>query len=344
MSSYDKAVISGRLQHVSPSQIKSYSECNRKWFLEKVVGVKQERKPHFETGERLHAQMEFWYLNGIVPENQSARLLTEHAEVPKRADHILIEYPKDYNTGLTAADIKVKGKIDLLDPLSSQGLVAIWDWKSSGNFNGPGIKDAEYLARDIQLNIYGKFVNKHFPDNPDVTLSHGYMLTKGGHAAKVVTTEPLSPGHIDTVYEAICAVVERMKDSASITDFLKVTPNYDSCDNYGGCPYQTMCGVGKGQLLDTREVVEVTKEEHKEFVAKLKAQKRTGVLPPDAPPPSRIEPSKVIVDNRLMIRIYYSQDGSDTFIQIPAKTKDEAMAAAKQFLGKDIVVKGMEIL
>ncbi len=340
-----KAVIQGRIQHISPSQIRSFTDCNRKWWWEKVAGIEIERKAHFETGERLHSQMEVWFLNGVPPANQSALLLSQHPDVPQPHPELLIEYPKDFATNLKAAGVPVKGKIDLLDPRQkATGLIAIWDWKSSSNFNGKGIKTADYLTRDIQLNIYSKYVFSQWPEAEKVTLSHGYMLTKGGFAAKVVTTEPLDREHISDVYNNIEQIIEKMKDAASQTDYRLVTPNYEQCEEYGGCPYKRNCGIGQVSLLDTDEGTDVTKEEHKEFVAKLKAQKRTGVLPPDAPPPSKEPVAKQVLDTRKMVRIYYTLDGQETFIQIPAKTQEEAVAAAKQFVGPDIQIKGMEVL
>lgn len=336
-----KAVIASRLQHVSPSQIDQFSRCKRAWWFLKVAGLEQPKKAHFEKGEMLHSQMENWYLNGIQPENKSAQLLISNPQVPKRRDDLIIEQPRDYRLGLKLADVPVKGRIDMLDPFPVERQVDIWDWKSTSNFIYT--KSPDELARNTQLLIYAKYVFSAFFAADLVRLAHGYMLTKGGSASKVSITDPLDKEHVYGLYDSIEIKVEQMKDTASFTQGLLVEGNYEACDDFGGCPYKSQCHIGG--LLDAREEVsQVNVEEHKAFVEKLKAQKRTGVLPLDAGKPSKEPPAKKVVTFPLMVRVIYTKDGTETFMQLPCKTVDEAVAGAKQFAGSDISVVKVEII
>lgn len=338
-----KAVIAGRLQHISPSQIDNFSKCKRKWYLEKVRGIEQPRKEHFEKGEMLHLQMENWYNHGIRPQNLSAQLLIDSGEIPARRPEIIIEEPRDYRLDISLAEVPVKGRIDLLDPFPKPGEVHIYDWKSSSDIS-KWAKTPDQLVRNPQLIIYAQYVFKAFFGALRVLLAHGYLQTKAGFAAKTVKTDLLAPEDVNDTFTNIESRVEEIKATAAIKDWRDVEKNERHCEEYGGCPYQQVCGTGKYKngLIFTEDD-NMTPEEHQAFILKLKSQKRTGVNPPDAAPPSK-EKHIAKKPTTELLKVVYKEEEGETFLLIPNKTPEEATEMVRIILGRPPEILRIEVV
>lgn len=318
----NKAVLNGVLQSVSPSQIKTFNSCARSWWFDKVAGLRpEEEAEHFAVGTNLHKQQEDFYEFGKLPENESCRLVLSYPGVPdRRISGLFIEEPRNYDLGLYAAGIPMRGRIDLRAP-PNDGTFTILDWKSCKNFKY--CKTPEELARDIQGIVYLKYGFRVYPETKWGRFIHAYIRTEK-LGAQVVDSGPLDRNHVDAVYQEIENTVEQIKITAAIKNQDEVPYNKSACFAYGGCPYQKHCNAFRKK----KETNETMNTLDNGFLARMRAAKnkdtqttlqvgsnenksginfevpKTGVVgiasgglapevnivPPDAPKPEKQEP------------------------------------------------------
>ncbi len=294
MSAHNSAIIDGVIQHVSPSQITTHSSCKRKWFFEKKLGLRGPQTAAQERGENIHLQMENWFEKGTRPENPSARLLIdEHPIPPRETSKVLIEYPRGYALGLVAAGVPMRGRIDLVDQTIPE-FPHIYDWKTTSSFNYR--KSGEELAHNVQMVTYAKWAFSFFPDARFVSLSHAYVLTKGTGAC-VVTTDPLSREHVDSIYTKIESAVEEMKETAKAEKVDDVTPNWNECGSYGGCPFRDRCSKPIASYFDvpTSETSGTTMSITDKLAARKAAQAvQTSTLSAAPEPVPPIQPPIIV--------------------------------------------------
>lgn len=274
-----KAVINGVLQSVSPSQIKTFSACPRSWWFDKVAGLRpEEEAAHFATGTALHKQQEDYYEHGKIPDNESCRYVLSLPGVPDRnISGILIEEPRDYNLGLLAAGIPMRGRIDLRAP-PIDGTFVILDWKSCRNFKY--CKSPEELARDVQGIVYLKYGFTQYPDALYGIFRHAYIRTEEDCVVKgkVVETEPLDKNTVDDVYREIEKTVERIKRTAGLEVQDDVEFDKSACFAYGGCPYQKHCNAFRKKKVTETETMD------KSFIERMKQSKNN---------PQEVKPQEV---------------------------------------------------
>lgn len=301
-----KAVVDGLIKHVSASQISTFELCQRKWWYEKIAGIKPPPSESTAVGESIHTQIEQYYeTNGaVLPAHASARDLLQRPEIPQPGPGLLIEVPRNRQMSITYADVPVQGRIDLLNLRQlPDGLVTVVDWKSAGSTRY--LKKPQELADNTQLTTYGKWVFDTYPEATHVSYVHGYVFTRKT-GSKVVPTPPLPKEQVLDTASDIDRTVGEMKRVARLTEAQDVLPTLDACDAYGGCPYQSRCealewshtggdwlaGLGSGTGGDwlaaiCREEIDVPIQHTPEGPIAV------GVLPPDAPPAEKSAPPPV---------------------------------------------------
>lgn len=270
-----KAVINGKLVSVSASQIKNWQTCARRWWFEKVAGFQPEQTPQQAQGELIHHGLEQHLKHGAPLANESSKRAVELINAPRKL-LLLSEYPRNYKLDLTAANVPVKGRIDLLDlnPIRTKKTLRILDFKTAGSFDYN--KTEEELARDVQMMIYAKWAFQRF-DIQYVQAAHIYIHKKQT-AAKIVETEGLDEGHVSGVFQHVEALVDQMQTTAAQADHNQVEKDESACYAYGKrCPFFDECHSEKTtvQLKAEKENV------HMDFVEKLRAR-ATGVEAPAA--------------------------------------------------------------
>jgi len=302
---FGRVVQGGELRSVSPSQVATYLQCPRKWWFQKVAGKKPPPHPSQELGEKLHSQQENYFLHGINPTHESCLAALELPEVPKRRPELVVEQPRNYNLGLTAAGIPMRGRIDLQVP-PEDGTFHFLDWKSCKDWRH--IKTPEELARDPQGITYLRFGFQQFPSAQQGKFSHVYIRTRDGRGAKAVTTDPMSRPQVDEVYGLIETVVAEMKVSAGAERPEDVRHKREACDMFGGCPYAQICPVFTRGILSAFDDFDPstynmsTTHDTESLTEKLKARAaRTKSAPSDqAPmPPSTdesVEPAQPVTE------------------------------------------------
>lgn len=237
-----RAVSVGEVQHLSASQITTWALCRRKWWLEKVAGLKGEKPtPPLELGLSIHGQMEDWYGDGTLPEHPAAALLVKSGRIPARGSpNLMIEYPPNRDLGISVAGIPIHGRIDLLE--TSLERVDIWDWKSKSTL--AYCMDGEELARDVQMMLYGKFAMERLMAMT-VRYHHANIRTEEGNPGfRIVDTDDLSFGDVEEYVDAVIEPrVHLIKYTATAEKFEDVQPNFRACYKYNRpCAFVDKCG------------------------------------------------------------------------------------------------------
>ncbi len=275
----NKAVVNGELRHVSASQIITFDRCKRKWVAQKVLCLPEGPPTDaLATGTKLHSQMEDYILFGRIPEHPSAALAA--AYLPPITPEVQSETPLE-DPDLLAADVKVKGFIDLLYPIPNG--IYIGDFKSTGSL--AYAKTEEELAQNTQLMLYAKWADKKYSAT-DYKLEHIYLTTKGVPRVKGVSVTVQKP-QVEDYFGGIESTVTAMKAAASATRMEDVEPNYDACNDYfKPCPYLSTCQP----TLHQRRAALFEREEKMSLSEKLKGSTpAVGVVPPDAAIPEELK-------------------------------------------------------
>lgn len=279
-----RVVKEGELLRVSPSQLKTFLDCPRKWYYGKVLNVPEPKKPHLDLGEKIHKQLEDWYLEAKEPEHESIHAALRLPEVPPRSEDVIIEMPRNYDLGLVTDGVTMRGRIDVrLPPVDGQ--FTILDWKSTSSWDW--IKTPDDLARDAQGIVYLKYGFKEYPDATSGIFRHVYIRTKGGKGARSVQTDPLTRAEVDDKYRGLEKVVAKMKEAARLQTPDDVEPNPKECQKYGGCPYRDICPVMQ-KRQNLFDFLEDTEEENT-MTLKEKLALKKGINPPDAAVPPPVE-------------------------------------------------------
>ena len=75
--------------HASPSQVKTYTRCNRRWWLDKIAGVPTPSKPWLEQGREIHKELEDYLTTAKAP-GRIASAGLEYLPIPP-VDRRLVE-------------------------------------------------------------------------------------------------------------------------------------------------------------------------------------------------------------------------------------------------------------
>lgn len=307
------AIQDGKYVHTSASQLSLFRTCPRRWYYSYVKGIKEQETESLRAGTALHKQLEDWYEKGKTPASPSARLLLTDPRLPARGKNVLIEHPRDYETGLFIGDTLVKGRIDLLHA-PSDSHVNVIDWKSSSNLKYA--KTAEALKSDWQLGIYSVFVFTRFPSVETVSLFHGTLSSANLDGklseeecppeAKVSMTEPLTKDSFDATYETITATVEQIQDvvaTAAGPDDVLARYSADrwknaSCWSFGKvCPAAAQCSAFQANTKQyspaEEEAAQPEGEKHMSLKEKIAARSKNSTPVPVMGTPSATAPVSI---------------------------------------------------
>lgn len=273
------AIEQGRLLHVSASQIKRYLQCPAAWGFQYIDRLPE--PPKFDvdgraTGTLYHQEHEAWFETGAEPTYPSLQRLVRDLRYPQRKPGQLIEHPRDYQLGIKAAGVAVKGRVDLLD-LSSPGHPVIVDLKSLGNLQWA--LDEEALVRDTQLLIYARYVFTTSPLAQEITLIHGVASTTSPEY-RVVVSEPIDRETLAPKYAEIERVVARMAEAAKCVSAIELEQREGpACRAFGGCPYRQHCPAYRSTNPEIIHAMDLD--------AKLaeRAAQFAAINPPDAAAP-----------------------------------------------------------
>jgi len=237
------------LRSVSATQIKQHRSCALQWYLQRVEGWTMPQSPSQALGEAIHLQVEQYLLDGKQPDLSSVENAMKKGYVPPTGGAYLVEEPKDYAMRILAADVPVKGRIDLLvPPAAGESLVKVVDWKSASSFRY--VPEPDVLTRDVQGVLYLKYAFENYPFATHGQFRHVYLLTKGT-GSKKVDAEVVDRPFIDAQWKHIEATVEGMKATATrpLPVVAQSQANLSHCSAYGGCSFRDRCPAASKGLV-----------------------------------------------------------------------------------------------
>jgi len=221
-------------RHTSPSQISTFRQCKRKWWLEKIAGIKQPSTPAQKRGTEKHAHLEA-YLKGGAP-------LTDKVCA---AGHHFLPHPDSVEPGDVEQKflfrhkdmpVPVKGVVDLVEP----AIPRISDHKTTADFKYA--KTPEELEGDAQAVLYTCHAARDvFKDEEmDLPFRLIYYRTRGAPASRVVEVL-MTRERRESGLKAIVETSHKMAACAEEEDPREVHGNANRCGDYGGCPHRMLC-------------------------------------------------------------------------------------------------------
>jgi len=235
-----KAVSNGTLNYVSASQIATFDPsqeggCNRRWYFDKVLGMKEPSTKSQEKGTDVHNQIENYLTSGEKTLGTIA--LAGERFLPQPG---LVEVELAVK-GFSLAGVRVEGRIDCLNDsqewIDEDGKthakegreIEIIDWKTTSNLKYA--KSGADLYNTIQMPLYAQYAIDRM-GALQVRFSHVYFTTRGAPQAKK-STALFSLDEIAKRTQTIETVVGDMKQAATMQAVEELPPNVKSCFAYG---------------------------------------------------------------------------------------------------------------
>jgi hypothetical protein len=240
--------------HASPSQIKTFRRCARKWWFEKIAGLKRPPSPAAKLGSRVHDVAER-YLIGALEIPADPRKRTPEMRIfapgsgylPKPPVHSsAVEYwlgepgackPWEYNPkgiGLRTDVVPLVGRVDLRTTDGER--FAVVDHKTTSDERWA--LTAERLAEDVQAAVY----TRPYLSDAGVVFRHVYYATKGRPRAWMVEVV-VDRDRSDRLWAGVLETLAKMRPASAEAEDRAVPGNPGACGDYGGCPYRDHCPI-----------------------------------------------------------------------------------------------------
>lgn len=235
---------------ISPTRIRSYRRCPRRWWFECVAGHESPDTEATIRGTLVHSALETYLLTGNLPQEIDPEVWgvlaagLEHLPqppLPRRWVEVQI--------ALELEGVTVRGQLDLAYPDPSRRWVNVVDHKSSTG-NEDYVKSEHQLATDPQAVIYGSWASANAeslglgPSGLPVRFSLDYYWTKGQRGHRRVTAL-LSPGVLQEELGYLGLTARNMLTSAEAIRAADVEGNPAACGDFGGCSHLPLCRQGR---------------------------------------------------------------------------------------------------
>lgn len=227
---------------VSPSQIKVFKNCPRRYVYEYVEGLRGASTLAQQFGLEGHRYLENWLLEGRLPPQSAAGQVAlqgiQSTALPKLGSNYLIEQEMLIPLSL---DVSLYGRIDCVE---LGDIPTIIDHKFTTSKKW--VMTVDQLVLDPQAIIYASWAMLEYNVNV-VNLKWIYYIytktLKKPNGLEVVSCRLQAN---DPKYQArIQAIEDVVEDMVLIRecepDALSFDGEYTSCEMYGGCPHQHRC-------------------------------------------------------------------------------------------------------
>lgn len=265
---------------MSPSQIKTFRECARKWGFRYVDGIKTPSTAAAELGTRVHAVLEA-YLAGkdIEADEREIKLAMsaiEHLPDPSDVDPKDLERPIDFTVPVVGSrGVRFSGFVDL-DHVTFSGHT-VYDHKTSSNPAKWGLTEAE-LPHDPQAVIYAAAAMAG--GSHKVDLQWTYIRTRG----KLESFPVRATLTRDDIRERLPPIIEtasEILEALHVVEANDLPPSPEACGNFGGCPHAGYCVRTEDQRLESIFGKEKT---DMPSLQEMLAKKNGGEKPKKKPP------------------------------------------------------------
>lgn len=264
-----------REKKLSPTQIKAYLHCKRRWGFEYLDGKRSAPSKYAQFGINGHKQLEQWFKEGSPPSQQTPEGLValsglHHWPAPQNVSMI------EFAIETTTATSTYYGYQDIGFQDPETGLWVVGDHKFTGSFEYALTE--EDLKTDVQSNIYARAaMDRHRVEK--VELRWVYYRRTGNAKSKRVSlvlirdeVEKVFAEKIDPAAEEIHQVLEAGGVSGK-----DMPANPRACDDYGGCPHLGYCEVSGVERMRVAMSDLTLKEKLQD---KIKAN--AGINPPES--------------------------------------------------------------
>lgn len=238
--------------HASPSQIKTFRMCKRKWFWEKIVGLPSPGTAATAFGVQVHALLEAYLKGGQPPSGNTLHgraALPGLRFLPDPADVRPADVERSFQLLLPGAKAPLHGVIDLVEPQHKDHngvwLPRVTDHKTTSNFRYMK-KEAELLADPQAITYLAELVQLlrreglQVPDT--LAFRHVYYLTDQRHKPEASPVQVrMDLARLDTGCESLVRTIDQMHALSTCTEPAEVPADLTQCGAYGGCPFQYQC-------------------------------------------------------------------------------------------------------
>jgi hypothetical protein len=294
-------------EEVSPTQIGTWRECQRKWAWKRIGKIDVGQKASAALGTRTHKQLEH-YLAGQSVDfmDETGEILApavEHFPAPglpgmKSEWEFRLEAPK--------AGVILHGLMDIwVPPTPEDPWANIFDLKTTSDINR-WAKTPEDLQTDPQGVIYAG-VGMAYGTTDRVNLNWVYTQTRGTKKSKKVHLPVIAgegvfrenwKNNLDTAQEIVRNYKRDKRergspackpgDEVSKIIVTRYQPNPAACDGFGGCPYREFCpDVDPFSGLFGENKEDMSQANIDDLIKGLGAQHPTGGAPVQINPPER---------------------------------------------------------
>lgn len=222
----------------SPSQVIEFSRCQRKWFFNKILKYPQREGKSAALGAHIHNQLEKYFKERLEVEHPAARASLAHLPDPAPGEGLEAEMWLHIETN---SQIEYRGKVDLID-LRDPDQITVYDHKSMGTFDYA--KTSRELAFDIQVISYGYMaLELHAPKATTVRIVHNQIPTQIAAPPRKEEVTLQAWEVRDRFKNRVLPVITDMEVVRHQEHVKNVEPNYDACNDFGGCPYKSQCAL-----------------------------------------------------------------------------------------------------
>ncbi|KKM71139.1 hypothetical protein LCGC14_1433630 [marine sediment metagenome] len=246
--------------HISPSQIKLWRDCKRKYGFKYIDKLREPTSPKMQFGTDVHAQLEQWLKKGktpdSTPEGQVAKQGIRKDWLPSPGSHLLVEHKLEIPLP-ELGDVTLIGYIDCVEPPDlARRMPTVIDHKTTSSLNWALTEDE--LAADPQGLIYSVWAMQHF--NTGAALARWLYYVASN--PKAGPRKPAGAQPVDHVFVADDPAFARrwaelLKDVADIVavrnerpDTATIEPSPPACGKFGGCYFNgNPCELSSGEIL-----------------------------------------------------------------------------------------------
>jgi hypothetical protein len=234
----------GRLK-VSASQILSFRNCKRFWYINKVLGIPTEETPALLYGKNFHSCIEKTYElldQGLAMEE--IRTAIKDLFVPEITNMVI----KGWTLGILTLPKKRLIEQEIKIPIGDYGVMRgfidfinvdesrIEDHKTIGNWQY-ALKEQD-LEQNLQLMIYAYWYFRKIKNKKEVYIRHNQFYKSNPSDSKFIVKKVYKDHVCDYWEENVVKLVSEMVEYAKIQDVKEVEVNLKHCGAYGGCCFK----------------------------------------------------------------------------------------------------------